>query len=206
LPLKEGVFSLGFLPKNEFYKFLKEKLITTHQTSIKSYTENGVVLENGKEIECDTVIFGTGYKSDTSFMPEAFKNSQEEDGVYLYRHIIHPDIKNMAFIGRSASFSNSLTSHVASAWLADLLNEKFQLPEPEDMAANVEEMKIWKRSFMPNIPSRSNVLTLHMVHFLDELLKDMGINHWRKKNKMAEWFIDYRPSDYVDVLSKIGKK
>jgi len=112
----------------------------------------------------------------------------------------------MAFIGRAATFSNSLTSHIASAWLAELLKGKFQLPKRKDMLANIDEMKQWKRSFMPDISSRSTVVKLHMVHYLDELLKDMGINPWRKKNKLAEWFADYRPSDYREVLSEVNEK
>ena len=205
-PMKTGIFNLGFVPRNEFYKLIENGTIKTHRTCIKSYTENGVLLENGEELACDTLIFGTGYKPNTSFMPKVFNKSQEKDGVYLYRHIIHPDLSNMAFIGRAATFSNSLTSHIASAWLAELLKGKFQLPERDEMLANIEEMKQWKRSFMPDISSRSTVVKLHMVHYIDELLKDMGINPWRKKSKLAEWFQDYRPSDYREVLSEVDEK
>ena len=34
----------------------------------------------------------------------------------------------------------------------------------------------------------------------------MGINPWRKKSKLAEWFQDYRPSDYREVLSEVDEK
>jgi len=161
--------------------------------------------EAGSVAQTYEIIFGTGYKPNTQFMPEAFKQSQEIDGNYLYRHIIHPDLKSMAFIGRAATFSNSLTSHVASAWLANLLTGKFQLPSREAMLENIAEMKQWKRSFMPDISSRSTVVKLHMVHYLDELLKDMNINPWRKKSKLAEWFAHYGPSDYSEILSEVGK-
>lgn len=122
------ILNLDFLPRKEVYQLMRQGKIKNQHTSIKEFTEQSVVLENGEQIECDVVIFGTGYKSDYSFMPEAFKKTQEADGVYLYRHIIHPDIDNMAFIGRAATFSNSLTSHLATVWLIKLLKGKFQLP------------------------------------------------------------------------------
>ena len=138
-------------------------------------------------------------------MPEAFKKTQEADGVYLYRHIIHPDLSNMAFIGRAATFSNSLTSHLASVWLIKLLQGQFQLPERDQILEEIEAIKRWKRSFMPAISSRATVIKLHMWHYHDELLQDAGINPFRKKNRFLEWFSHYRPADYRDVLADINE-
>jgi dimethylaniline monooxygenase (N-oxide forming) len=197
------IFNLDFLPRKEVYQLIKQGIIKTQRTQIKAFTKTGIELENGSHLDCDVVIFGTGYKSNYSFLPESFKKSQEADGVYLYRHIIHPDLTNMAFIGRAATFSNSLTSHLASAWLVHLLKGKFQLPDREQMLAEIEAIKQWKRGFMPAISSRATVIKLHMVHFHDELLRDMAVNAYRKKNWLLEWFSDYRPADYLEVLSEI---
>ncbi len=197
------IFNLDFLPRKEVYQLMKQGIIKTQRTQIKAFTITGIELENGSHLDCDVVIFGTGYKSNYSFLPESFKKSQEADGVYLYRHIIHPDITNMAFIGRAATFSNSLTSHLASAWLVHLLKGKIQLPDREQMLSEIENIKKWKQSFMPAISSRATVIKLHMVNFHDELLRDMAINPYRKKNPFLEWFSDYRPADYREVLSEI---
>ena len=199
------IFNLDFLPRKEVYRLMKQGKILNRQSRIKTFTENGILLENGEDIDCDVVIFGTGYKSNYDFLPAAFKNSQEEDGVYLYRHIIHPDLTNMAFIGRAATFSNSLTSHLASVWLVNLLKGKFQLPSREQMSAEIEVVKQWKRSFMPAISSRASVIKLHMVHFHDDLLRDMGINPYRKKNRVSELVSHYRPADYREILANIDK-
>jgi hypothetical protein len=45
-----------------------------------------------------------------------------------------------------------------------------------------------------------------MVHYHDELLMDMGINPYRKKNRWLEWLSDYRPADYCDVLAGVANK
>ena len=204
-PIEVDIFNLDFLPRKEVYQLMKQGKINTKRTQIKAFTKTGIELENGGKIDCDVVIFGTGYKSNYSFLPDAFKKTQEADGVYLYRHIIHPDLTNMAFIGRAATFSNSLTSHLASAWLVHLLKGKFQLPGREQMLTEINAIKQWKRSFMPAIASRATVIKLHMVHFHDELLRDMAVNPYRKKNWFLEWFSDYRPVDYKEVLENINK-
>lgn len=202
-PMETDIFNLDFLPRKEVYQLMRKGVINNQRSSIKAFTADGLELENGVKIDCDVVIFGTGYRSNTAFLPERFKQTQESDGVYLYRHIIHPDIDNMAFIGRAATFSNSLTSHLASVWLINLLKGKFELPDREKMLEEIESIKRWKRSFMPDISSRSTVIKLHMVHYHDELLSDASINPRRKANKFAEWLQDYRPRDYRDVLADI---
>lgn len=197
------IFNLDFLPRKEVYRLMRKGTIENEHTQIKAFHADGVLLENGKKIDCDLVIFGTGYRSNTAFLPESFKQSQESDGNYLYRHIVHPDIRNMAFIGRAATFSNSLTSHLASVWLVHWLKGRFSLPDRAKMLEEIEAMKQWKRSFMPSIASRATVVKLHMIHYHDELLNDASINPRRKKNRLAEWLQDYRPSDYRDVVAEV---
>jgi dimethylaniline monooxygenase (N-oxide forming) len=111
----------------------------------------------------------------------------------------------MAFIGRAATFSNSLTSHLAAVWLVNLLKGKFQLPDHAAMLAEIDAIKAWKRSFMPAISSRATVIKLHMWNYHDELLRDAGIDPQRKKNWLSEWFSHYRPADYREVLSEIDR-
>ncbi|MGZ8189457.1 MAG: flavin-containing monooxygenase [Methylosarcina sp.] len=204
-PMKIDIFNLDFIPRKEVYRLMREGRINNRRTTIKSFSEDGVTLENGEHLDCEVVIFGTGYKSKYAFLPEAFKTTMEEDGNYLYRHIIHPDLSNMAFIGRAATFSNSLTSHLASVWLVNLLKGKFQLPDRAAMRAEIEAIKSWKRGFMPAISSRATVIKLHMWSYHDELLQDAGINPYRKKNRFSEWFSHYRPTDYREVLSGIDR-
>ncbi len=203
-PMEIDIFNLDFLPRKEVFKLMLQDKIKNQRSQIKTFTASGITLENGKSLDCDIVIFGTGYKSNNNFLPEAFRKTQEADGNYLYRHIIHPDLTNMAFIGRAATFSNSLTSHLATIWLIKLLKEQFKLPSRDMMLNEIAFMKQWKRSFMPEISSRSSVIKLHMLHYHDELLQDAQINPFRKRNKFLEWFDHYRPSDYRTLLSEIN--
>ena len=200
-PFETDIFNLDFLPRKQVYQLMKQGVINNKGSSIKEYAEDGVILENGEKITCDVIILGTGYRANTSYLPDAYHKTQESDGVYLYRHIIHPHIDNLAFVGRAATFSNCLTSHLASFWLVKLLKGNIKLPEQNEMLAEIEAMKQWKRSFMPHLSSRSTVVKLHMTHYHDELLTDAATNPYRKSNTFAEWFQDYRPKDYRGIFS-----
>jgi thioredoxin reductase len=46
---------------NDLYKLVRKQKIHTHNTTIKSFKENQVILENGETVECDLVLLATGY-------------------------------------------------------------------------------------------------------------------------------------------------
>ena len=79
----------------------------------------------------------------------------DDDGFYLYRHMLPPDLPNLAFIGRATSFVSVLTYSLQARWLAELIAGRIVLPEREAMLREIEEMKAWKRSWMPFSPARS---------------------------------------------------
>ncbi|WP_341530472.1 NAD(P)/FAD-dependent oxidoreductase [Nostoc sp. UHCC 0302] len=203
-PAEKGVFAQGFIPQDETYKMMRQGAIKVQRTSIEQFTPDGLVLGNGVHLDSDVVIFATGWKPNNSFLPKAFQSTVEDDGVYLYRHIIHPDLSSLAFIGWASTFSNSLTTYLEVIWLTHLLKGKIKLPERETMLQEISQMKRWKRGFIPPISGRSSLLQAHMWHYHDELLHDLSINPYRKHNIIAEWLQDYRPTDYRDIDEAIA--
>jgi len=198
---EKDLFTHVFLPRDDTYPLIRQGKIQLQAASIERYTSDGIALTNGVELKTDVVIFATGWKPDCTFLPHEFSSSQGQDGMYLYRHIFHPDLKNLAFIGWASTFSNSLTSHIAIVYLTNLLKGKITLPAPEVMWREVEDMRKWKQSFMPAVSNRSAILQLHMWHYHDELLRDCGINPYRKKNFISELFQYYCPEDYRNVVN-----
>ena len=72
------------------------------------------------------------------------------------------------------------------------------------MNQNIEQMKAWKRKWMPFSPARSARLIAHTQHYHDELLRDVGLNPLRKRGILAplkELLEPYEPKDYADVFS-----
>lgn len=201
-PPESDFFNQDFLPRPETYKLIKQGRIECRQSKLLDLDSTGVVLESGNTLPCDTIIFATGWQPDYSWLPNQFHNAVNDDGVYLYRHIIHPDIKNCAFVGWASTFSNSLTAHLASVWLVRWLKGTFNLPSKPEMHQEIQQMKAWKRSLMPLSSCRGSLLQLHMWNYHDELLSDAGIDPRRKPNIVAEWLQDYRPLDYQRVLKE----
>ena len=72
------------------------------------------------------------------------------------------------------------------------------------MLEEIEEIKNWKRKWMPFGPSRGARLGLHTQHYHDDLLKDFGENPRRKAGifgPFKEVFAPYQPSDYGRVVA-----
>ena len=53
------------------------------------------------------------------------------------------------------------------------------------MAREIAEMKAWKQSWMPPSRARSARLIIHMQHYHDELLTDLGASPLRKRGVFA---------------------
>jgi len=194
------------VPKPKFFRLARDGKIDLHRTGIERFDSNGLRLANGEILDVDTVIFATGWESDFSFLSTETWNRLDptDDGFYLYRHILHPNVSGLCFVGRAASISSILTYSLQARWLADVFTGRILLPPAEHISRNIEEMKIWKRASMPFSRSRSARLIAHTLHYHDELLKDLGENPLRKTGFFApvkELIFPYEPGDYAAVVS-----
>ncbi len=194
------------VPRPALYKLIREGRITAHRTEIDHYTENGIALADGEVLDVDCVVFATGWKNDYGFLPEEARQAlgMDDDGFYLYRHILHPDLPNLAFIGNASTFLSVLTYSLQARWLAELIAGHIALPDDTSMLEEIEQMKAWKRSWMPFSAARGARLLLHMLSYHDELLTDFGANPLRKRGLLAplkELLVPYHPTDYDVIVS-----
>ena len=194
------------VPRGAFYKRARNGDIKLHRTTIKKYTPTGLELTDGSSLELDLVIMATGWKADFSFISRDIwqQLGPEDDGFYLYRHIMHPDTPGLVFVGRAASIFSILTYCLQAHWLAELIQGKMSLPTTVEMKQNIEEMKAWKRAWIPYSASRSARLIAHSQHYHDELLRDFGANPLRKTGALAplkELIVPYEPRDYASIFS-----
>jgi len=190
----------------EFYPLLQQGRISAHRTEIARFAHNGIVLQNGTELEVDCVVLATGWKSDFEYLSDDARAAlgTDEDGFYLYRHMLHPDLANLAFIGRATAVSNILTHSLQARWLAESIAGRVILPERNAMLGEIDEIKAWKRSWMPYSPVRSTRLFMHAQHYHDELMRDIGIDPLRKRGLFAplkELLAPYQPADYQAIVA-----
>jgi dimethylaniline monooxygenase (N-oxide forming) len=194
------------VPRSELYKSIRSGRIAAHRTEIATFTRDGVVLGDGDTLTVDCIVFGTGWSSDYGYFSEEARRvlGNDEDGFYLYRHMLHPDLPNLFFIGRASTFLSIVTYCLQARWLAELLAGRFALPSRDAMLTEIQQLKDWKRSWMPFSSARGARLLLHMLYYHDELLCDFGANPLRKRGILAplkELFVPYQPHDYRAVVA-----
>ena len=195
------------VPRPEFFKLARSGDIKPHRTVIDRYTAAGVQLANGELLDVDLVIMATGWQTDFGFItPDVWSRlGPEDDGFYLYRHIMNPNVPGLFFIGRASTISSITTYSLQARWLASVLTQQVQLPSDDAMRRNIEEMRDWKKSWMPFSAARSARLIAHTQHYHDELLKDLGTSPLRKTGFFAplkELVCPYEPKDYASVVSR----
>src|SRR5262249_54733990 len=152
------------------------------------------------------VVLATGWTTDYAFLPESARSRLQimDDGLYLYRHILHPDLPRLAFIGNASTISSVLTYSLQARWLGNVLAGKIALPSPEAMHREIGALREWKRRWMPPSPQRGARLILHMLHYHDELVRDIGAPQLRKRGFFAplmELIAPYQPRDYRSVVA-----
>ncbi len=194
------------VPRPELYRLIRQGRIMAHRAEIAAFARDGITLQDGDTLAVDCVVFGTGWKSDYSFLPKEAHEAlaTDEDGFYLYRHMLHPDLPNLVFIGRASTFVSVLTYCLQARWLAELIAGRHAVPSRESMLAEIAQLQVWKRGWMPFSASRGARLLLHMLHYHDELLQDFGANPLRKRGILAplkELFVPYQPSDYRSIVA-----
>jgi len=196
----------GVIPHPDFFTWVDNGTIKPIKTSIKQYNAKSITLSNGEEIPADVVLFGTGFKQALPFLPEELASKTEDDGLWLYRNMVHPEWPNLIFLNsNTTTFTNITTASIQARWLCEALSGRAPLPSVEVMNKEIEIQKDWKRTNMPNAgKARAYMMQTHQVHYYDELLKDMGANIRRKRGvfrALKEIFIPYGPADYDTIVT-----
>ncbi len=194
------------LPRPEFFRSLRSGAIEPLMTEIDEFTARGLVLKDGGHREIDVVILATGWETDYGFLDDDLRRSLHfaDDGLYLYRQMLHPQVEGLAFVGYASTIASVLTYNLQARWLADVLEGKHDLPTKELMQTDIAAQRVWRQTSMPFSRGRAARLLLHMLHYHDELLVDLHISPLRKTGWLApfkEVFAPYEPRDYRDVVS-----
>jgi dimethylaniline monooxygenase (N-oxide forming) len=115
-------------------------------------------------------------------------------------------VDNLAFVGSELAVISNISGYgLQAAWLANFWSDGSSDYDKAAMEQEVEELKKWKRKWMPNTPSRASLVLLHQIHFYDRLLRDLGVNQKRKSNFLSEWFMPYHSEDFNGVLASLDQ-
>lgn len=195
------------VPRPGFIGLIHAGKIQAHRTGLERYGRGHLQLCDGTALDVDCVVYGTGWVNGYEFLPSEVRAAlgEDRDGFYLYRHILHPDVPGLAFVGKASSFMSVSTYALQARWLAEILTNTIERPSNAEMTRAIEQQKAWKRSWMPPGPARSSTLLLHMSQYHDELLLDMGEDPLRKRGlffaPLKEIVFPYVATDYRDVVA-----
>jgi dimethylaniline monooxygenase (N-oxide forming) len=206
-PVEVGGFSEPtMLPRPEFYRLIRAGAVKARRAGVHYFTSSEIILDSGEKIAADLVVLATGWRVEYPFLPESVRARlrMQSDGLYLYRHILHPDVPRLAFIGNASTVSNVLTYSLQARWLGDLLAGRITLPSRDAMHREIETLRQWKRRWMPPSQQLGARLILHMLHYHDEIVRDIGASSLRKRGIFAplkELIAPYEPRDYRSLVA-----
>jgi len=196
LRLQLGLDSCGMVPDHKmdqlecsvsiappgFFKNIRAQKIKPIKTTIAKFIPGGVELANGQQVLADVVIFGTGFTQSILFLSEKYRQRLiDEEGIFqLYRHLIHPEIPQMGFVGYNSGFYSQLTSEVGAWWLVDYVNGHFSLPSIGEMYQEITAELNWMKTRFPTVVYGGNCLATISLRHVEQLIKDMDVNHQLK--------------------------
>jgi len=162
-----------------FFKNIHTAKIQPIKTSIARFIPGGVELANSQQISADVIIFGTGFTQLIPFLSEKYRQMLiNEEGIFqLYRHLIHPEIPQMGFVGYNSSLYSQLTAEVGAWWLVDYVKGDLSLPSTGEMYQELAAELDWMKSRFPTVVYGGNCISTFSLRHVEQLIKDMEANN-----------------------------
>jgi dimethylaniline monooxygenase (N-oxide forming) len=128
-PIMSDFENLASVRSHEFFDMIREyKVKMIRGASIAEYQETSLKLTNGDTIPCDVVMMGTGFRPECSKLESDLGVHFEHDGLWLYRHIIAPNTRNLAFIGHGLGNSGTVITVNSCVWIGEMLRGNVKVP------------------------------------------------------------------------------
>lgn len=198
------------LAPEKYLPLVSQGRIIPHHASLKGFTKNDIVLDNGDLLPCDIVLLCLGFETPQfPFLPQQYREmlEKENDGVQLYRHMIHPRIPKLAFCGFNHGFLHVPTVEVGTQWICSYIRGELQLPDALQMEQSMSRIQQWKRTYVNYDPARAYSTSTRFHQYIDVLLKDLGVSPYRKMpNVFAEVFARYEAADYKGITEEYNDK
>jgi cation diffusion facilitator CzcD-associated flavoprotein CzcO len=197
-PLAEAFETAGVV--GDFFKLAREGAIGVKTAAIERIIDGHTLrLDTGDVVEADVLIFATGWRQGVPFLEDSIRQRIEKNGrFHLYRMIVPPEVPTLGLVGYNSSTACQLTSEVAANWLSHLFLARMCLPSVADMNADISRMHKWLDREMPS--HRAGYFIGPFVsHYLDDLMRDMGLQTTRTSNFIAENLLPLWPARYSTV-------
>ncbi len=194
------------LAPDGYFDHVAEGAIEPRCAAVERFVPDGLALATGERVECDLAVLALGTRPPTFpfFAPELRAAlERHEDGLQLYRHLVHPALPDVGFAGFNHGFLHLPAVEMGTLWTSALWRGDLTLPAPEVMEREIETVRSWKRAHVHFEPSRSCAVSTRFQQHLDLLLRDLGLRPYRKlPNLPAELLMRYGPLDYAGLVEE----
>jgi cation diffusion facilitator CzcD-associated flavoprotein CzcO len=197
-PLPKGFEYVGV--GDELYSALDLGKLVLKRASISRFTGAAAIeLNTGEIVEADVVVFATGWRQGLPFLDPGLLSQVMKNGrLRLFRHILPPQQLRLGFIGYASSTACQLTSEVAAHWLSQCFRGELALGSVDEMEQEITKVLQWASDIFPG-RGQGYYIGPYVAHYLDELLRDMGLPRMRSRNIFSEYFAPFWPDRYRDL-------
>lgn len=106
---------------------------------IERLDDDGVRFVDRTREPVDAIICATGYRIVFPFLDTSII-APEENEVRLYRHVVHPDVSGLYFLGLVQPWGAIFPlAEAQAAWVADLLEGRCRLPDRQTMQRCIDD-------------------------------------------------------------------
>ena len=207
-PLESIARSTVSLVSDDFYQNIEAgKIGIKKQAVITALNGKQALLSNGEKVPVDLIVCGTGWQQVCPFLEQDIidRVTDEEGNFRLFRSMIPVDVPRLAFNGYNSSFFSQLNCEVGALWLADYLNQGFELPSSAEQNRDIDERLAWMEKRTLGKHSKGTNIIPFSIHHIDELLEDMQMNIDRF-TQLKQWLGALQPKVYGHILPALQKK
>jgi hypothetical protein len=205
--IKEQAFGEISVETPGFFQKVRQGKIIVKQAEITSISGKSVTLTNGEKLECDLIVFATGFKQTIPFLPDHFMHKllDKQGNFLLYHHILPAMVTALDFVGYNSSIQSTITSEFAALWVCEYLKGRIARPTDAEIIQEGTDFIKWRSQFRQNAASRGLSTMPGTVHHVDMLLKDMKAP-LPFFSLIPDWLVTINPARYKKVRNKIIKR
>ncbi|RIV18665.1 FAD-binding protein [Fibrisoma montanum] len=196
--------SIG-LTSDNFYERAARGEIELANGEIAHFVPDGVVLNTGRHIVADQVIFATGFRQTVPFFDELVRQRlRDQRGWFqLYRNVLPADVPNLSFVGYNPSLFTPFTSELAAHYSAQYFKGQLNLPGTVAMKREIGLHHDWLRQRAPHSSASGTCIIPFSFHHADELMRDMGLPTRRTRNPITEFMAPFNPVMYKGLAQEL---
>jgi len=165
------------------------------------------LLSDGRTVDADIVICGTGFKQVVPFFSSALQErlTDKAGNFMLYRQIQPLHVPRLSFCGYNSSFYSPLSAEVAALWIANDLMGGTRLPPLEQREAHVRRRLAWMEARTEGKHARGTNIIPFSMHNIDEMLDEIGLNIG-PLTRFKQWLLPCNAADYQPIVKKLMQR